>query len=215
MLSHARTLFLCLLTFVFLQPSIYAQDTAPPKPDVQTTSRASYEVLLQILISSDNASSEKLPAALADVEKKLRSEFGQKSYRLGSTLLNRVSERGTLEVKGVGTFFESAAASSQPNFVEFLAVGLKPIEKDSIQIDNFRFGIRLPVGAPIISQDGKTNQVFNYENTGITARPLSVTANQPTIIGTMTTSRPNELIVLVLTVKPEAAPNRSIANKRN
>jgi hypothetical protein len=213
MLSHARTLFLCLLTLVFLQPSIYAQDTAPPKADVQTTSRASYEVLLQILISSETAASEKLPAALADVEKKLRSEFGQRSYRLASTLLNRVSERGTLEVKGVGTFFESA--NSQPNFVEFLAVGLKPIEEDTIQIDNFRFGIRLPVATQIISQDGKTNQVFNYENTGITARPLSVAANQPTIIGTMTTSRLNELIVLVLTVKPEAAPNRSIATKRN
>jgi hypothetical protein len=45
------------------------------------------------------------------------------------------------------------------------------------------------------------------------ARSLSLAFNEPTVVGAFTTSNPNEMFVLVLTVKPEAE-TRQIAGKK-
>lgn len=180
------------------------QEADNPKPEA---SRESYEIVLQLLKSTapGDAASAALPSNLQPIAKKLRSDFGNGNYSLMLTLLNRVSARGSLDIKSVNPFGEKQAeAANPPVFYDFTLNGIKSNQSNAVSVDLLRFGIRLPITS------ANNNQVVNYEQTGITARPLGVDFNEPTVVGTLTTSRPNELLVLVMTVKSE---NRPIAKK--
>lgn len=206
MLLHARTLFFCLAVLIFSLTGVDAQN-ADPKPEVNTP-KASYEVTLQLLLSTESAA-DKLPSSLASIEKKLKNDFGQANYQVAMTLLNRISERGILETKGVSPFVQNQTGDKSFNFYKFNLYGIKPSENE-ISFDIMNFGLRIPLLIPTAS-DGKFVSVVQYEELGVNAKPINLPFNEPVIAGTLTTSRPNELIVLVLTVKPEAAPNRSLA----
>lgn len=208
MLLHARTLFLCLMILVCALTSVSAQ-TADSKND-NVTLKPSYEITLQLLVSSDTATG-KLPANLAPVEKKLKTDFGQANYQVAMTLLNRVAERGYLETKGVSPFVQNQAGDKSFNFYGLNLNGIKSNDGEML-IESLRFDLQIPLYIPTTASEGKT--VVNYQNLGITAKPLSLSFNEPTVIGTLTTSRPNELIVLVLTVD-EIKSNRAVAKKSN
>lgn len=194
MILHARTLVLCLFLFAFgtiVNGQDQSKDNSP---------RASYEITLQLLISSD--AGQKLPSNLNAVEKKLRTDFGQANYAVAMTLLNRVTEKGMLDTKGVSPFVQNQDNSKSFNFYDLNLYGLKSAGNEML-IDKLRFGLQIPLYIPTLAGEGKTAAVVQYQNLGITAQPLSVSFNEPTIIGTLTTSRPDELLVLVLTVKPD------------
>jgi hypothetical protein len=125
------------------------------------------------------------------------------------TLLNRVSEQGSLEIKAVNPFNQQQTDVKSIGFYDLTLNGIKPNTAGDIQVDLLRFGIRVPITS-FVANNGNSTPVTSYETLGITARPLSVNMNEPTVVGTLTTSRPNELLVLVMTVKPE---NRPVAKK--
>lgn len=175
------------------------------------TVKESYEIVLQLLKSNapGETGSNALPGNLQDVVKKLRTEFNAKDYGLMMTLLNRVSANGNLEIKAVNPFSSQQTDIKSLGFYDLALNGIKPNQTGSIQVEHLRFGIRVPL-TMFVANNGNSTPVTNYENLGISARPLSIDLNEPTIVGTLTTSRPNEFLVLVMTVKPE---NRPLAKK--
>jgi hypothetical protein len=198
----------------FLISGASAQDENAARPAVQAN-RANYEVVVQLLKSVDAAERSNLPANLAPVARKLKSDFGATSeYRVLTTLVNRVSEKGQLEIKSLSPF-DQLQNQSDRNLLTFYDLSLNGIQSNQTDanqahLDFLRFGIRVPILVAQTAQDGKSVPVYNYEQLGITAKPLSVAYNEPTVVGTLTTARLGELLILVLTVKPE---NRALAKK--
>ncbi|MDQ4123456.1 MAG: hypothetical protein M3209_18630 [Acidobacteriota bacterium] len=175
------------------------------------TSKESYEVVLQLLKSNapGETGNNQLPNSLQPIAKKLRADFNAADYGLMMTLLNRVSADGNLEIKAVNPFSAQQTDLKSIGFYDLTLHGIKPNLPGAIQIDLLRFGIKVPV-TTFVANNGNSTPITNYENLGITTRPLSIDLNEPTVVGTLTTSRPNELLVLVMTIKPE---NRPVAKK--
>jgi hypothetical protein len=195
--QKGRTLFLCVVAVLIGAFAVRAQNDAPK------SAAASYQIVVQLLAASDSQNA-KLPANLALVERNLKDSFGRTNYAVAMTIFNRAAENGILEVKGITPFAESPNALL--NFYEMSLFGLKPSQTE-MQIDSLRFGLRIPIVTNALAEAKGT---YNYEYVGITAKPLSVIFNEPTIIGTLTTSRSNEQLFLVLTVKPE---NKQLSKK--
>lgn len=165
-------------------------------------SRESYEVVLQLLktMTPGETVNGALPNDLQPIARKLRGDLGNNDYGLMLTLLNRVSERGSLELKSLSPFY---ASPNEPKALSYYDVSLSRIQPslpDGVEIQSLRFGIRLPVTV-FVANGGNSAPVTSYEQFGITVSPVRVNLNEPTIVGTLTTSRPNELLVLVMTVK--------------
>lgn len=199
---------LSLCALIFISASAASAQENNQKTE---SGRESYEIVLQLLKSNapGETGNTPLPNSLQPIAKKLRADFSASDYGLVMTLLNRVSSQGNLEIKAVNPFSAEQTAVKSLGFYDLTLSGIKPNQTGAIQVDLLRFGIRVPI-TTLVANNGNSTAVTNYENLGITARPLSVDLNEPTVVGTLTTSRPNEFLVLVMTVKPE---NRPLAKK--
>ena len=192
-------------TFLFLlvlcASSAFAQsENRQPQAD------PCYEVVLQILVASNNASDKtSLPPTLANVVKKLKTNYNFSDYRLTTTFLQRTSS--SIEYKSLINDFGQTAERPAPVFSEWSLRNLRNLPgaggRNLIQFESFRFGARIPIIiAKTNEESGRTTPVINYESIGITTSRLSLNENEPTIVGSLATSKPDELMFLVLTVKP-------------
>lgn len=169
---------------------------------------ASYEVVLHILTASNNpADKSTVPQPLSNVVKKLKTVYSYSNYNLNSTYLERVASPGFLEFKGVSKKSDQNQEYSPSVFTEWTLNNLRSLPnsqgKKFIQSDSFRFGQRVPVVTSISTDtNGKTNNIINYEQISLTLKSLILLENEPTIIGSLSISKPDELIFLILTVKP-------------
>jgi hypothetical protein len=195
--SIAALLFVCLLNLT----NSFAQT-----PGKQQT-EPSYEVVLQVLTASNTtvAKSVTVPQTLSNVVKKLRTNYSFSNYGLTSTYFQRIANRGNLEFKGVSN--EPNQDIYAPIFSEFSLGQLQNLPdangQNSISIQSFRFGRKVPVKtADYKNETGKSNSVVNYESVGLSMQRLNLSLNTPTIIGNLSTSKSDELMFLVLTVKP-------------
>ena len=155
----------------------------------------SFDVVLQTVVASkDTGSKSDIPSSLSNVVRRLKADFPFSAYRLSATYIQRVSNRGNFESKSV-------SYASEPNknlavFSEWSIAGVESLlderGQDSIQIQSFRFGQRVPIVA--------SNSTIVYEPVGLSTR-FSLAKNTPTIIGSVTTSKPDELMFVILTVK--------------
>lgn len=169
-----------------------------------------YEVQLY-LIAASNEQSERggssLPQSLEGTIKQLRTNLPYTNYRLATTFLNRVKDNGILELRGVaGSLMPSQIGPSSPTFYDFSLYQVK-MEADTegqpyIRINKFRFGLRMPIVTGTTRVEGSDigSPIIQYEQIGITTE-LSLREGTPTVIGTMTTSRPNESLILLLSLK--------------
>ncbi len=183
-------LFVCLSSLT----NSFAQTENQPKQ-----AEPSYEIVLQVLIASNNATGKStVPQTLSNVVKKLKTNYSFSDYRLTSTYLERVTNAANFEFKSVS----GATGQNQENYVALFSewsLGVLrslPNEKgrNLIQFQGFRFGQRVPV---------KTSAgVVNYEQIGLTLQKLSLPENIPTVVGSLSTSKLDEMMFLVLTVKP-------------
>ena len=75
-------------------------------------------------------------------------------------------------------------------------------DSQSIEIPKLRFGLRLPIimGMSRADANAPATPAINYEGLGLTTE-ISVRESSPTVVGTMTTSKPGQLLVLVVTIK--------------
>lgn len=188
-----------LLLLVLSAANVFAQTDAK-----QPQAEPCYEVILQLVVAS-NAASEKaaLPPSLANTVKKLKTLYNFSDYRLTTTFLQRTSN--LIEYKSLQTEFNQVTDKSYPAFSEWSLRGLKNIPgagRNILQFESFRFGMRIPIVRSGVDESGKAQSSVIYDSTGITTARFNVNENEPTIIGSLATSKPEELMFLVLTVKP-------------
>jgi hypothetical protein len=153
----------------------------------------SNEVLLQILVAG-NAGGGQMPSSLANVLKQLKATFPFADYRVAAAYLNRVENGGSVETRGM------IQETNVPGAAVFQEITLQAVKRipDSkgqglAQVSNFRFNSRVPI---------QIGQVVNYDQIGLNVNRINLVENSPTIIGTLNGPKNNELIVLVLTVRP-------------
>lgn len=181
--------------------NLFAQTT-----DKQPPAAPCYEVILQILTASNGAGEKSsLPATLSGVVKKLKTNYNFADYRLTGTFLQRTSD--SIEYKSLLNPFLQSEDKTTPVFSDWSLRNLRNLSSSNgrnvIQFDGFRFGARIPVVvSTVVEEGGKTKPIINYEQIGITITRLSLSENEPTVIGSLATSKPDELMFLVLTAKP-------------
>jgi hypothetical protein len=185
------------LGFIFVFSTFAAAQT----PEANQPAK-SYDVLLQVLVSSGGAAD--LPAALSNTGRKLKTVFPAANFSLTNTFMGKAALGGSFSHKGITELpLPGGASLEAPVFSEFSLDRITTVE-DKIQISSFRYGMRVPIKtASFKNEAGKETPVLNYEQIGLTVNRLTLTENAPTVIGTLTTSKPNEIIVLVLTIKSD------------
>jgi hypothetical protein len=189
-------LFLLTLSAAAASTNIFAQTSIKQSP-----AEPCYEVILQVLTASNNPGEKNaVPAPLSNTVKKLKALYAFSDYRLTTTFLQRTSS---------GVEYKSAVNNQNENaavFSEWALRNLRKVQNDGgknlLQIENFRFGGRISVTTGA-SKDpsGKSSPIMNYESIGINTEKFTLSENEPTVIGSLATSRPDELMFLVLTVK--------------
>ncbi len=182
-----------------------AAEQRPPR--VKSDEATGLEVQLHLLVARRTAdgADEKLPASLDAVVKQLKATFPFKSYRLATTLLNRVKNDGRLGVRWYGSplFGQSPAPGSTPgsNELNIMRVRLEKDDagRDIVQLTSFNFNARITVPTPSLASAAGPPAV-QQENTGITT-DLSVREGEPTIVGTLDVGPAGDALILVITVK--------------
>lgn len=205
----ALFLLALLVTFSNSDKAFGQSSNSPAGADVKRD-RLNFEVQLHLLVAS-NMPSEKgnLPQSFDSVIKQLRPSLPFANYRLAATFVNRVKDGGTFEVSGVSAsdwFNTSSTAVASPTFYQITLSRLK-LETDDpnqpgLQIEKFRFGLRLPITTSTARAGAEVQSfpVINYESAGITTE-MSLREGTATIVGTMNTSRADQILILVISVK--------------
>lgn len=189
-----KVVVLFVLCFYAAAGASFAQSNARSLADT------GYDVVLQILVGSNDAGQKSIaPAGLSAVVKKINNNFSFSNYRLANTYISRVADTGGVEYKSLANDFGQTVAQDAPIFTDWSFAGLKDAAanapaSNSIQIQSFRFGARVPVRM--------ANNVVNYENIGLSLVRIGLSKNAPTLIGTLPTTKNGEAVFLILTVKP-------------
>ena len=194
--------FIFAVIFLVGLTNIFAQtDEKTEKNQVE----ASYEVLLQVLVASNQPNNDKMPPSLAGIVKKLKSEYSFSNYNLAATFLERISLNGVIEHKGL---LNQLAQDQEKDiyFTEWNLGGLRPAlnakGQNVINFQNFRFGARVPVVTSVVKDaKGDNNRVIQYEPIGVSVNRFNLPENAPTIVGSMSTQKTDEFVFLVLTVR--------------
>jgi hypothetical protein len=159
-----------------------------------------YDVVLQVIVGSNDAQDSELPKELASVSKKLRSHFNFSGYRLANTFLGRVGENGNLEYKSVANILNKESAGETPTFLDWTIArfGGTPESgaKTEYHAETFRFGARVPV-----RMGARPEMPVSYENIGLNLNRLGFLANTPTLLGTISLPQASGTMFLVITVK--------------
>jgi len=188
-----------LFLFVLSAAHVFAQSD-----NKQPQAEQCYEVILQILVASNNAGEKSsLPPALSNVVKKLKTNYSFSDYRLATTFLQRTSS--SIEYKSLLNDFTGLKDNNAPVFSDWSLRNLRSLSangRNTIQFESFRFGARIPILSAVRDESGKTSSSVNYEPIGIMTTRFSLNENEATIVGSLATSKPDELMFLVLTVKP-------------
>jgi len=197
-MNKPKFIFLIAAFFLvgLLSPAVsFAQSTENRPPQTEQT----YEVVLQILIAS-NTGKNSTPPTLSNVLKKLKTNFSYSDYRLAQTYVERTSF--AVEHKGMLSELSQNQSTTTPAFSEWKLVGLKTAPdakgQNSIWFQSFIFGARIPV----VVSNSKGESSVNYEVIGLNVTKFSLSENVPTVVGSLSTSKLDELMFLVLTVKP-------------
>ena len=213
----SRKIYRALLAAVLLvagwgaQPrQAMAQDGQPAQgtPRVKSDEAAGLEILLHLLVARKSADGdeEKLPASLDAVLKQLKATFTFKSYRLATTMLNRVKNGGRLGVRWYGNplFGQLPAPGAGPGNNDLNIMGVK-LEKDDagrdiVQLVNFNFSARVSVQLPTMASAGTGLPAIQQEQTGLST-DLAVREGEPTIVGTLNVGPSGDALILVVTAR--------------
>lgn len=167
---------------------------------------ASYEVSLQLLIGSNDASVKgEVPKGLDAVTRHLKTNFQLSNFRLADTLMGRVSNTGNFEYKSVADGLGQVKEARVQTFLEWSMGNFRsvPMAKGpGFQAMSFRFGARVPVATTSRPEaNGRTETIYNYENIGLTFHKLGVPENVPTLVGTLNLPNADGTVFLVMTVR--------------
>lgn len=167
-----------------------------------------YDVQLDLIIASNNAAEKGgVPQSLEGIVKQLRTSLPFMNYRLTTTFITRIKDGGSLDSTGVGgSLLPTTIGPGTPTFYNFNLTHVK-MERDArgqtfIRIPRFRFNLRMPIitGTTLTSAGNAGTPIINYETVGISTE-MSVREGTPTLVGTLSTNRPEELMLLLITMK--------------
>ncbi|HEV7889109.1 MAG TPA: hypothetical protein VGP08_00650 [Pyrinomonadaceae bacterium] len=212
---HTRTrggALICVLAFALLLAGggvASAQDEGASSGRQQAAARVetNFEVQTHVLITAEGAeSASKVPRALDGVVRQLKSMLPPADYALAATFVNRVKDDGGFEVRSAGAspFGKAPLDPLTPNIFQ-LSLAVKSLEDASgeryVRVQPFKLGLKIPIQTASVGGDkGQSYPVIQYEDTGINTQ-MSVREGEPTLVGTLNTSRPGQLFVIVITVK--------------
>lgn len=196
------------------QPALaQAEQSAQASSKAKQEDATGLEVQLHLLLATKtavNGDDEKPPASLDAVVKQLRSVFGFKNYRLVTTLLNRVSSGGKLNLRWVGSplLAGTAATAATPGFNEFYVEKVRLAQdeqgRDVVKMENFKFGARIPIQVSTVASNGNSAPIVQYEQTGITT-DISMREGEPTIVGTLNVGPSGDALIIVVSAKRPAS----------
>lgn len=172
------------------------------------SSAQSYEATLYVVIgSNDDARRADLPKSLVGVAKLMHEKFSFNSYHLMNTYYGRLIDGGSLEFKSVSSLNSESPELNAPSFLDWhltnFNVGNAEAGKDTLSLQAFRFGARVPVVVATVASGGGANTpVRNYESVGLTLNKLAVSSGVPTLIGTISLPRTTGTVLLVMEIKP-------------
>jgi hypothetical protein len=191
-----------LLTICLLGISAANAQSSGPQPI-----DANYEVLLQVVLGSNDASRQSdLPANLSGVARQLKSNFSFSNYQLVNTYLGRVANTGSLEYKSIANIFGQESELESPSFLDWRLGRIRNVpasqKTGAFDVEGFRFGARVPVKVTNYrDESGKPMLTINYEPVGLNLDKLNIGENLPTLIGTLSLPKTNGTAFLVLTIK--------------
>jgi hypothetical protein len=194
------------------QAQAQTEQPSQASPRVKSDDATGLEVQLHLIVARKtvDGEEEKLPASFDAVVKQLKSTFTFKSYRLATTLLNRVRNGGKLSLRWVGSplLASAAATAATTGFNEFNVQMVKLVQdesgRDMVQMSSFNFGTRIPIQTTSVASTGVSTPVMMYENTGITT-DISMREGEPTIVGTLNVGPSGDALIIVVMAKRPAA----------
>jgi hypothetical protein len=218
----AAFVFFSLVCFGVGLRTAAAQEQQPPPPDSPARPAATparrddstnHDVHLYLIVGSNDAAQRgALPQFMEGVSRQLRSSLPFASYRLASTLVYRVRDGGSLEVRGVsGASLTGLPPGTPKNSTSYefriqrLRAERTPAGQPYVEVRGLRFGMRVPVVTGTVRGEGggEPLPVINHEETGVSTE-LNVREGEPALVSTITTSRADEAIILVLLVRSAA-----------
>jgi hypothetical protein len=213
-----RRLFLMMLVAGLLmmaemsKSNVLAQSSDQTHQGTKTESKdeeTNLDTQLYLLVGTDqDVANAKLPATLDGVLKQLRSSLPFKNYRLAATLINRVSNYGSLNLRWIGGPLlptGGAVSSSTPSFNEFrvtrVVLAQNAEGQQVVRMEGFNFGARIPIStASVVASNGNSVPQFNYENTGL-GTSISMRDGEPVIVGTLNVGPSGEAIIVVMSAR--------------
>ena len=209
-LSYSLIIFVALVCFAANTHLAQAQGESQLTQSSSKTKddETNLDTQLYLIVGTNQEGGDsKLPAALDQVIKELRSSLPFRNYRLSATLINRVKSDGRFSVKWIaGPMLASAATThSTPSFNEF-SVGRVLVLDDTdgrkiIRMDRFSFGARIPIQTySAVASNAVPTPIINYENTGLNT-DISIREGEAVIVGTLTVGPSGDAIILVMSAK--------------
>jgi hypothetical protein len=184
----------------------FAQDSGAP-----SRAEVNHEVQLHLLVTAEGAEgTPKPPPSLDAVVRQLKAALPPADYRVAASLINRVRDGGALDLKTVGGAANVNSGQVQnpipPSFLQLSMSGVRLIDpasaQPSINVQQFRLGMKVPVQtATVKNEKGEGGSpVLHYEDAGLNTQ-LSVREGEPTLVGTLNTSRPGQNFIIVITIR--------------
>jgi hypothetical protein len=198
-LKIRQILFLTGLFCLLLSHTVSAQTTDTKQNDT------SYEVWLHILVASnETGKKDEVPSALSNTVKKLKNNFSYSSYRLATTLMQRAKERSNFSYRAFMNGLNPENETVEfPTTFKWDFTGFAP-NGDGIQLDNLRFSWGIPFSTKVVSvNESQGRASTRYESLDLNLGKVNLNENTPSVVGTITTPRPDEMLFVVLTIKAE------------
>jgi hypothetical protein len=203
-------LLLALACILFASAAARAQDSDAPRQSAPTRAEVNHEVVIQLLVTAEGAEgAPRVPPSLDGVVRQLKAALPPTDFRLASTFVYRVRDGASFDVKTVGGVPSGAAqgpSPSQPSVFQIALSSIKLIDpasaQPSINIQQFRFSMRVPFQTASVKNDKGEGSypVIQYEDVGVVTQ-LSVREGEPTLVGTLNSSRPGQLFAIVITIR--------------
>jgi hypothetical protein len=182
------------------------QNAAKSEPKRDTAEkRVGLDVSLHLLVAGNGTpQGGKVPSLLDSVAKEIRNTLNVNSVGLATTLLHRVETFSGLSVKGIGTSSLASPTSNPQTLPTFYDYNINQVllrdetgTQNIFRINRFTFAMRFPI---YLSPKAESSQSVSYESIAISTS-ATLKENEPTILGTTNLGRPDETLIVVMTIK--------------
>lgn len=187
-----------------------AQQGQPQQSAQPRASAANMNVQIYLLVaSSQQSQDERLPQSLDGVMRELRSSLPFKSYRVMTTLVNRVQDNGKLDVRWISNTVLSPTANDQtfahtPSFTEFhvenITLSNDAQSRPAVRFAGLGFSTRVPILTGTVPSPNGSSPVIQYEAVGLSTN-VTLRENEPAIVGSLKVGTAGDAIILIVSVK--------------